>query len=71
MAIPCLPTGRHRAIKNKLFTDETKNEFEKAWHPGSSDSLKNEYINDLTNKPDSSFNVSNAIWFDKSLQVKA
>jgi hypothetical protein len=28
MAIPCLPTGRHLAVKNKLFTDETKRNHE-------------------------------------------
>ena len=51
--------------------DETKSEFEKALYLGSSNSMKNDFLHDLVGKSDSSFDVSNAIWVDKSLQVNA
>ncbi len=53
--------------------NKTKQEFEKVLHIKGSHSLKNNFFNDFGYNSDSSFvfNVSNAIWLDQNLQVKA
>lgn len=53
--------------------DKTKQEFEKILHIINSDKLDKGYLHDLAGKSDScvDFNVSNAIWLDKSLPVEA
>ena len=53
--------------------NKTKREFEKVLHIKGSRSFRNSFSNDFGYNSDSSFvfNVSNAIWLDQNLQIKA
>jgi len=53
--------------------NKTRQEFEKVLYLENSGSLKNDYLYNIATKSDSSsgLKVSNAIWLDKSLQVKS